>query len=69
MAFGVTYVVYEVEELEAGSWAVDLGQRKQFVASLLLAKARVAPLAVITTPRSEMNGAVLVSRTSSTKYV
>ena len=58
-AFGaVTYVVYEAVS-EAGPWAEDLGQKRQFAASLLLTKARVAPLAGITTPRSEMNEAVL----------
>ena len=59
-AFGaVIYVVYEVEVSEAGPRAEDLGQKKHFAPSLLLLKARVAPLAGITTPRSEMNGVVL----------
>ena len=60
VAFGaVVYVVYKISQPAPGPWAEALGQSTCYSSSLLLAKARVAPLAGITTPRSEMNGMVL----------
>lgn len=60
VAFGaVVYVVYRICQIKPGPWVEALGQSNTFSSALLLAKARVAPLAGITTPRSEMNGMVV----------
>ena len=57
VAFGaVIYICYPLEDLSPGPWMQQLGKKSSFSSSLIIAKARVAPLAGITTPRSEMNG-------------
>ena len=59
------YIVYMVLEEKGGPWLSDLGQKQSYVASLLVSKARVTPLAGLTAPRSEMNGMVLGTRLSN----
>ena len=56
------YVVYKVTVEEAGPWSSHLGQKFSRHAALLVSKARVAPLAGLTAPRSEMNSLVLAAR-------
>ena len=56
------YVVYKVTVEEAGPWSSHLGRRFSRQTALLVSKARVAPLAGLTAPRSEMNSLVLAAR-------
>ena len=56
------YVVYKITVEEAGPWSSHLGQKFSRHAALLVSKARVAPLAGLTAPRSEMNSLVLAAR-------
>ena len=59
VAFGaVIYIIYRIATPSPGPWASDLDTRVTFSASLFLAKGRVAPLAGLTAPRSEMNSLI-----------
>ena len=63
VAFGaVIYIIYKVAKPTPGPWASHLGNQITFSASLFLAKGRVAPLAGLTAPRSEMNSLICGSK-------
>ena len=63
VAFGaVIYIIYKVAQPTPGPWASHLGNQITFSASLFLAKGRVAPLAGLTAPRSEMNSLICGSK-------
>ena len=55
----VVYVVYKLLTASPGPWSAGYDTQATFGARLLLSKARVAPLAGMTIPRTEMNGLVL----------
>ena len=55
----VVYVVYKLHRASPGPWSEGYDTQLTFAARLLLSKARVAPLAGMTIPRTEMNGLVL----------
>ena len=55
----VVYVVYKLHRTLPGPWSEGYDSQATFAASLLLSKARVAPLAGMTIPRTEMNGLIL----------
>ena len=56
------YARWEVEISLAGPWSEGLHRKRSWDSNLLLAKARVSPLAGTTPPRSEMNGHVVANR-------
>ena len=55
----VVYVVHKLLQQTPGPWLAGYDTHATFAARLLISKARVAPLAGMTIPRTEMNGLVL----------
>ena len=58
----VAYTRYKVAEREPGPWQSGQDQKEGWVVNLLTSKAKLAPTAGSTPPRSEMNGFVLAHR-------
>ena len=67
VAYAATvYLRYLVREERPGLWASGLGTKEEWRCRLLASKGKLAPLAGITPPRSEMNGFVIAHRLTHT---